>query len=100
MISALNAMKFSRISQWRRSFFQIAAITECCSGGSLSDAQRAFGLLAGRVGADRRTVEDHTRVYLELAAVDREVEAVEPARRGAGFLFADAVVLRTVARAF
>src|SRR6476661_1237699 len=76
-----------------------ASISGRRSGG-WSHAQRAFRLLPGGVGADRGAVVDRAGVDLHLTAVDGEVEAVESARRRAGLLLADAVVLRAVAGAF
>src|SRR5215831_12256435 len=100
MINALNATKFSRISQWRMSFFQIAASISGRRSGGWSHAQRAFRLLPGGVGADGWSDVDRAGVDLHLAAVDGEVEAVEATRSGARLLLADAVVLRAVAGAF
>src|SRR4051794_27214708 len=110
MISALNAIALIQISQWRRSFFQMAAITNSClshahgaafgSHALPSHAQRTLGVLTGRVRPDRRAEED-------VAGIDDDAriarlrceEAVETARRRARLLLADAVVLRAVTRA-
>src|ERR1700688_3612943 len=63
-------------------------------------AVRALGLLAGGVGTDGRPDEHGLGVNADGAVtVDGEREAVEPARRRAALLLADAVVLRSVARA-
>ena len=64
-----------------------------------SDAVRAFGLLAGRVGPDRRTLDDVARVDGERVALDGRREAVHAARRGTAALLTGLVVLRAVAGA-
>src|SRR3954462_15573980 len=108
MPSAPNAMKLIQISQCRRSFFQIAAITNSClvavgwtgSHAPGSHAQGALGVLTGGVRPDGRTEKDRSRVDDDAAVARlRRVEPVETARRGAGLLLADAVVLRAMARA-
>src|SRR5689334_14753480 len=107
MINPPNATKLIQISQWRRSFFQMAAITDGCldvvrPGGSDAElyAQGSLGVLTGRVGPDRGAEEDVAGVDddARVARLGR-VEPVETARRGAGLLLADPVVLRAVARA-
>src|SRR6185295_20145877 len=57
-ISPPNATKLIQISQWRRSFFQMAAITNGCLAVVRLYAQGSLGVLAGRVGTDRRAEED------------------------------------------
>src|SRR4051794_13991200 len=64
-----------------------------------SDAKRAFLLLSGRVGTDRRPDLDVARVDGQAVAADDDREAVEPTRRRARLLLADAVVLGAVAGA-
>src|SRR3954467_4443527 len=65
-----------------------------------ADAVGALGLLAGRVGADRRAGDDRAGVHRDVAVGgDRQREAVHPARCRPGLLLADLVVLRPVARA-
>src|SRR5689334_13609539 len=110
MKSAPKTMKLIQINQWRRSFFQMAAITNGCLVDERgrdgfrcvqpgSHAKRALGVLAGGVGADRRAEEDRAGVDDDRVAGLGRVEAVEATRRRARLLLADAVVLRAVARA-
>src|SRR5262249_60599514 len=105
------ARKLIRITQWRRSFFKMAAITNGClvqerrgRGGWCSPralhAKRTLGVLAGRVGADRRTEEDVAGIDDDRVARLCRVETIETTRRRARLLLAAPVVLRAVARAF
>src|SRR4051812_40102913 len=64
------------------------------------DAVRALGLLTGGVGADRRTLDDGSRVDGDVTvAGQRPREAVHAPRRRPALLLADSVVLRAVAGA-
>src|SRR5437667_8205543 len=67
--------------------------------GARSYAVGALRLLPRGVGADRRSDDDRLGVDGDDASVDRDHEAVEAAWRGTTLLLADAVVLRSVARA-
>src|SRR5437868_6100328 len=69
--------------------------------GPATDAVRTFGLLSGRVRADRRALHDarRARVHRDVPARDLRREPVEATRRRTALLLADPVVLRTVARA-
>src|SRR5690606_15565183 len=66
-----------------------------------SDAVRAFGLLACRVGPDRDSLPDDPGVDDHVTGRgDLGREVVHPTWRRTALLLADPVVLRTVATAF
>src|SRR4029078_11759998 len=92
--TATTATRLSAMRTWRtvttRSTWHpspSAGDDECWS-----DAKRAFLLLSGRVGTDRRPDLDESGVDAHVAATDDDCEPVEPTRRRAGLLLAHAVV--------
>src|SRR5580765_2646814 len=94
-------MRFSPMRTWRtvttrspRHPSPKAGDDECWS-----DAKRAFLLLSGRVGADRRPDLDVPGVDGQVVAADDDGEAVEATGSRARLLLTHAVVLGSVARA-